>query len=456
MARDVTEPGTLAVQGDGKIVLAGWTASDRDPGDFALARYTRDGRLDRTFGRGGKVVTDFGSHSDDGADAIAIQRDGKIVLGGATSRTEDAPNDWALVRYTANGRLDRSFGVGGKLRTDFGTEIDDVAALAIQGDGKIVAAGESASDFALARYLQDGTLDPSFGAAGKVLTEFDSRESVDGPVAVVVQSDGKIVAGGSSADDRGDFPGPDDFVLVRYTPQGRLDESFGQAGIALTDFGAQTSDEAWALAIQRDGKIVAAGASSRDEDAPGDFALARYTLDGNIDPSFGSGGTVLTGFGRDSWDGASGVALEADGRIVAAGATERGAHGGDFALAAYEADGRLDRSFGKSGTVVTDFAGARTRVVSLSATRTRRGVRVRWHTAGEIGTRGFNVYRQTKAAWLGPLNRKPVHPEGSVTRGASYSFLDPRAARTRGVEYWIEDLRRSGERARYGPIAVEH
>ncbi|HEV8420524.1 MAG TPA: hypothetical protein VGR13_04140, partial [Actinomycetota bacterium] len=173
----------------------------------------------------------------------------------------------ALARYNPDGTLDPTFNATGKVPTDF-----TARALAIQSDGKIVTAGSSAAngsyDFALARYNPDGTLDPTFNGTGKVLTDFSGSGSGDGALSMAIQSDGKIVAAGSS-----DASGSIDFALARYRSSGRLDRRFGANGKVLTDF-TRSFDDAQALAIQWDGKIVAAGASRAI--GTSDFALARY------------------------------------------------------------------------------------------------------------------------------------------------------------------------------------
>src|SRR5207245_943210 len=179
------------------------------------------------------------------------------------------------------GDLDATFGTGGRVLTDFGGGAG-ARALALQADGKIGATGFTSSDFgtrrrfALARYNPDGSLDR------QVVTSFADRDEAS---ALALQSDGKIVVAGFSG-----AGGRQDFALARYNPDGSLDPSFGSGGRVLTDFGGY--DEASALALQSDGKIVVAGFS----DVVGfGFALARYNPDGSLDPSFGSGGRVLTG-----------------------------------------------------------------------------------------------------------------------------------------------------------------
>jgi uncharacterized delta-60 repeat protein len=342
----------LAIQTDGKLVAAGARGY---PGDYALARYGRRGNLDPTFGRDGKVVTDFGLKSQDGARAARIQANGKITLAGCGGDLIiNGRGPFTLARYTTAGRLDASFGHGGKVQTSFGARALACAfSEAIQPDGKLVVAGRTSAGplrdgtFALARYTTRGRLDASFGRGGKVLTDLSSGSFDE--VAVAIQADGKIVAAGAS--DRGGSSR--DFALARYTANGRLDPSFGNGGKVLTDFGSSSDDTPFALAIQANGKLVVAGRSNARGNM--DFALARYNQDGSLDPSFGLEGKVLTDFGSSSGDQAFALAIQADGRPVAAGwRYVRGRT--NFALARYTTRGRLDRSFGNGGKVLTRFS----------------------------------------------------------------------------------------------------
>jgi uncharacterized delta-60 repeat protein len=294
------------------------------------------------FGTAGKVRTDFGG--DDSANALAIQPDGKIIAAGRTGPA------FALARYTRDGRLDRRFGSGGRVVTDFGAPAGKdalllqhgAAAVAIEGDGKIVAAGGRGSDFALARYLPDGRLDPTFGEGGKVVTDIPAHprrfaEFLErGANAVAIQPDGKIIAAGAGAQS---------FALARYTWDGRLDRSFGSGGEVFTDFGGhppQVEDYAEALAVQADGKIIAAGGRSGEL-----FELARYLPNGHLDPGFGRGGRVVTNRGDSGYDVVQALALQPDGKVIAAGG--RGPRFPAVTLARYTATGQLDRSFGGGG-----------------------------------------------------------------------------------------------------------
>ncbi len=311
------------------------------------------GELDPTFGSGGKVITPFGT--DGAALAVAVQSDGKIVaVGPSNSGTTSAPNyDFALVRYNTDGSLDSSFGTGGKVATDLGGIREVAWGVALQPDGKIVVAGESGSsitikDFALARYNTNGTLDSSFGTGGKVITPVTSLADVAG--AVAIQSDGKIVAAGYSNSGTASAVNRD-FTLLRYNANGTLDNSFGVGGKVITDFGSSIDDQANAMAIQSDGKIIAVGYYGLDSSAGADYALARYNVDGSLDTSFGTGGKVVTPVGN-TYDEAYAVAIQADGKFVVAGISYNGANN-DFSLVRYNTNGSLDNSFGTGGKVIT-------------------------------------------------------------------------------------------------------
>jgi uncharacterized delta-60 repeat protein len=309
---------------------------------------TQSGTLDPSFGTGGQVTTDFAGGGS-GAAALAIQPDGKIVAAGV--RVVDYSPDFAVARYNTDGTLDTSFGTGGLVSTDFGSPWERATSVAIQPDGKIVVAGQSVvgwfNDFALARYNPDGTLDSGFGTGGKVLTDFGVSAEAD---SVAVQPDGKIVAAGYA-----NIDGSEDFELVRYNTDGTLDASFGTAGKVSTDFGLLEQGFSWALAysvaLQPDGKIVLAGEAFIGDGS--DFALARYNSDGTLDAGFGTGGKVITNFGGRR-DAAFSVAVQPDAKIVVAGLANID-RGFGFALARYESDGALDTSFGTGGETTTDF-----------------------------------------------------------------------------------------------------
>src|SRR5262249_31918578 len=210
-----------------------------------------------SFGSGGIVTTDFFGRLDR-AFAVAVQADGKILAAGIAAKPGEQRN-FALARYNSDGSLDPGFGSNGRVTTDFYGLLDNAYALAIQPDGKIVAAGSATipgsntNEFALARYDADGTLDSTFGNGGKVATAVLALN--DPALALALQSDGKIVAGGFALIAGLNY----DFALVRYSGvDGTPDPGFGTGGVVLTDF-AGGDDEIKALAIQSDGKIIAGG-----------------------------------------------------------------------------------------------------------------------------------------------------------------------------------------------------
>jgi len=328
--------GGVAVQADGKIVVAGSTWREKTGGDFLVARYEPDGDLDPTFSHDGTRLTSFSSVYDAATD-VAIQPNGKIVAVG----TAAMESRFAVARYQPDGSLDRSFGSRGKVTTNVGPSDDFAFGVAIQPDGRIVVVGyTSRGDFAVVRYRSSGRLDRSFGGDGMVTTSLS--KGWDMAYAVALQTNGKIVVVGRSD------AGGGDFGIARYRADGTLDPSFGEGGIVTTHF-SPDYDIAADVAIQPDGRIVVAGGTARRD---GQLALARYERDGTLDSTFSGDGKLATDFG--SLDHAWGVAIQPDGRSVAAGFTAAGT--GDCALARYETDGALDTTFGGDGTQTTDFA----------------------------------------------------------------------------------------------------
>src|SRR5882724_10907363 len=273
-----------AVQPDGRILAAGVTNS-RGTYDFVISRYLAGGALDPSFGDNGVTVTDFGG-SKDWAYALALQPDGHVVVAGVSDRS--GSQDFALARYDARGKLDPSFGDGGLVLTPVRPLTADIIhGLVVQPDGKIVAAGVTYDDtvtlrphgdFMVARYTPQGELDPSFGVGGVSTTNFDA-ESYDEPYAVVLQPDGRIVLGGSSntGGGVGRIFGADNLALARYLPNGLLDPSFGNGGTVVVDAGAM-QESIRALALQPDGAIVAAGRTNGER--RGDLLVARFLPNG--------------------------------------------------------------------------------------------------------------------------------------------------------------------------------
>jgi uncharacterized delta-60 repeat protein len=320
----------VAIQGDGKIVIAG-TGYNTHDNDFVVARYNGNGSLDGTFHAGVPVLTDIGGAQDYAFD-VAIQADEKIVAGGNGHLLTPggANSEFALARYNADGTPDSSFDADGKLTTAILYSGDFINSIAIQTDGKILACGYcstgSGTDNALARYNSDGSLDTSFDGDGKLTLFYGS--SSDQANAMALQVDGKILVGG-------DFGSSS--ALVRYNPNGDLDSNFGEKGKVLNG-----QAKAKAIAIQKDGKILVAGAIEPY------YAIWRYTSDGHTDTVFGNKGITITGISD-----ANAIAVQQDGKIVVAGKTF--ATVPYFAVARYNDNGYPDSSFGLNGLVVTNF-----------------------------------------------------------------------------------------------------
>lgn len=357
----------VAAQPDGAVIAAG-VSNAHGTHDFAVARYTPDRDLDPSFGDHGTVTTDFGD-SLDWAYALALQPDGKIVVGGVSDRS--GSKDFALARYHADGRLDDTFGDGGLVTSDLRKlTAETVRGLVVAPDGRIVAAGPTAeeaatlrpqADFMVAGYTATGDPDPSFGIAGVMTTDFDDQ-SFDVPYALVRQPDGRLLLGGfsNSGGGPGILFGADQLALARYTEHGLLDDSFGRGGVVTLDAGT-LDEEIRALALTPGGRIVAAGFTNGEN--RGDFMVARFRADGRVDHTFGTAGRTVTDAGSNS-ERLEAVALQPDGKIVAGGQIARQRHG-DFAVLRYDADGVPDAGFGKGGIADVDFAGREDTVNAL-------------------------------------------------------------------------------------------
>lgn len=335
----------MAIQPDGRIVVGGYANGAST--DFALVRHLRDGGLDPSFGNGGKLTTDIAGGSDV-ANALALQADGKILLAGSTEVPAKGKS-FALVRYNADGSLDAGFGSGGKVVTSFGSPSDEAFAMVVQPDGKIVVGGHTSGfgrgvDFALARYDSDGNLDASFGNAGKVVTAIvglDGRDSVYALALQTIAGQTHIVAAG----------GEGDFIVTRYKPNGEVDPAFG-IGARLEGVFGSIIGAARAVMVTPDNRIVIAGHTMHDH------AVLQLTESGQRDPSFGGGtGFVITRVSTINWNEATAVTRQADGKLVVGGwVYASNGSSGDFVLMRLGSDGVLDAGFGSGGIVITAVA----------------------------------------------------------------------------------------------------
>lgn len=336
----------VAVQADGKVLVAGSTATSQGT-QFSVVRHLRDGGLDPSFGQGGKVVLPMGTRGNDGVAALAVQPDGRIVLAGSSDQGASGM-DFALLRLLPDGQPDPSFGSGGKLIVDFFGGTDRARALALLPDGRIVVGGEAHSgaagglDFALLQLRTDGTPDPAFGTGGRVVTAIrsgGSSELIRGLALPVVDGEQRILAVG----------GEGDFMAVRYRADGALDTTFGAGGKVAGLFNASIGS-ARAVTLLPDGRAVVAGHIGHR------FAAVRLTVNGQLDAGFGTAGRFEKSL-VNNWNEATAVALQADGKLVLGGWAYAGVGtSGDFAALRLTANGQLDAGFGDAGVLIRSAA----------------------------------------------------------------------------------------------------
>jgi uncharacterized delta-60 repeat protein len=341
---------------DGKYVVGGYSGNGSDT-DFALVRYSAGGTLDSSFGTGGRAATPFGA-GDDGIYDFQFDETGRIVAVGYGFNGSDT--DFALVRYTADGTLDESFGTAGVVTTPAGPGNDYARSVAFDSLGRIVVGGWGSAaggqfNFVVARYAADGTPDASFGTAGQVVSVLSAGPDMVNSLAL--DAAGRVIVAGQYHDGV-----RYQFALARYDEAGVLDPTFGGSGgtvgtaISTRDSGIQ------AVALDDAGRIVAGGWGYN---APtDDLALARYNPDGSLDGSFGFGGKVMTPVGPD-YDTIQSLQIDAAGRLVVGGYASNGGDY-DFLVARYLPNGLLDPAFGTAGVVRTPLGAADDQIESLA------------------------------------------------------------------------------------------
>jgi uncharacterized delta-60 repeat protein len=359
------EPATFIRLEDGRIVAVG--SAGRGRRTFELVAYRPDGSLDESFGRNGVVRTRIGTYAV--AKAAAARPDGGFVVAGCASsvpRAHDCGDKLALAAYLPDGALDRSFGDRGVVTTSFPRAFPEALALALQPDGRMVAAGGLFGDLAprdshfavsetailVVRHRAEGSLDPSFGRQGVVLVRVPGPRGI--PVAaseVALQADGRILLGESAVFTKR----ADGFRVIRLRDDGTLDPTFGVGGRTQATLSTTSPccSALGALVPLPDGRIVAAG---QDSEAKRRAALVRFTATGTLDRSFGDDGIVFAGRQQDAWVHAADVFPLEQGQILAVGWANVGprpsprAH---YLLLRLTESGALDRSFGQDGRVAT-------------------------------------------------------------------------------------------------------
>lgn len=318
----------FALQNDGKIVVAGHVGGVGS--DFLIIRLTSSGAYDSTFGTAGIVMTSFNINSTDETNDMVIQPDRKILIAGWTSTGN---KDIALLRFNADGSADSTFGFNGKVQTNINNTIQEAHDVGLQPDGKIIVAGFTSSpltanDVAVFRYKSNGSLDSSFANNGIAVPVLNANDD-DAAFGMVLQPDGKIVTAGYTYTN---FTYADN-LIVRFDSTGNLDTSFNSTGVVVANNG--NSDHlATDVMLQPDGKIVITGRAFRQFTL--DFMLARFSSNGIIDPSFGNAGYAYTNIALEN-DFTLASLMQPDGKIVVTGYyTDSGIE--NFLLARYGND----------------------------------------------------------------------------------------------------------------------
>nr|MBA3353236.1 VCBS repeat-containing protein [Blastocatellia bacterium] len=335
----------LALQADGKIVATGFSSLTQPsqpplPQAVIVARYNDDGSLDNSFDGDGKIFI-FADGASSRAHAVTTQSDGKIVVGGTRL---SGTSDIVILRLNGDGSFDTSFDGDGTVTTTIAATSSSVAALSLQPDGRIIAAGTSGAgssrDIAVVRYSGDGSLDTTFDMDGIVLTHVGD----DVAASARIQPDGRILVGGHTIV----IPGTrSEFLALRYNTDGMLDSSFDGDGKVITRVGTPGTNRSSSLLLQSDGRIVLAG--SLLDSFTGDFALVRYNADGTLDGGFDGDGKALLELGN-AGDSVYSTAVQPDGKIVCVGYV----FSGWFyqpAVARFNQDGTPDVTFGNQGSV---------------------------------------------------------------------------------------------------------
>lgn len=339
-------PSTMMLQQDGKAVVVGTipgaTGDLATSSNFAVTRFNTDGTLDTTFGTNGTTKISFGAFSN--AYGLAIQGDGRIIAVGEAAVSTTSRFDFAIARLNVNGTLDTSWGGSGILTTIVGAGNSRAASVVLQANGEVVVGGTeyngTRNDFALARYLANGSLDTSFGNRGTLNTGVGSAGNFG--IIVRMQADQRIVLAGNYAN----TGSSGSIAVLRYLSNGSLDTSWNGNGIATASLGSATTVSG--VVVQSDGRVVVAATAFLN--GFNDFAALRYNTNGALDTTFGGGrGFVTTAF-QGSGATAYGLAVDPAYRIVVAGEVNSGGFE-QYGLVRYTISGTLDASFGTTGRV---------------------------------------------------------------------------------------------------------
>jgi uncharacterized delta-60 repeat protein len=334
----------VAIQSDGRILVGGQTNGINGGYDFALIRYLPNGDPDPDFGTLGKMTWDFGS-AQENIEFINVLSDEKIIIGGWT---ESSPNSLGiLIRLNPDGSPDMGFGQQGILRYRYGRSTGPLS-LAVQEDGKYLVSGITVVDsfdldWIISRFYPDGTIDSSFNHTGHRYFKFLTRENI--PFSMMIQDDHKIFMTGCAG-----VTSKTNFAFLRLNEDGSLDQSFGNGGSLQTDF-QNNQDVAYTSIRLNDGRYIVSG-TSKDSITNLDFALAMYKADGTLDPGFGLGGKMTYDLKGPVDDGLY-MIQQPDGKLLVCGLSLLLGHN-SFVIVRFNPDGSIDQSFGKKGVAAFD------------------------------------------------------------------------------------------------------
>lgn len=377
----------IATQSDGKVIVVGESEGYNNFSSprIAVVRYNGDGTLDNSFGTGGEVTFNFAktvpyNFNDDSPAGVAIDASGNILVAGTTNTSNG--QEFAVARLTSAGQLDTSFGSGGTALVDipyvYGYSQESASGLAIDGAGRIVVAGTAwttnGKDFAVARLTSTGSLDTSFGSGGETTIAFGGGGSsdYDEGAGVAIDSSGNIVvAGTANGNATGSWSGYlSRFAVARLNAAGNLDQNFGSGGeTTISPFSAaqQDFDTASGVTLDSTGNIVVAGTTFGESFNqsytfyPDQFAVARLSSSGSLDPSFGNGGKTTISYPGSYAASAAGLAIDASNRVIVAGTTastnSNGSAFNSMAVTRLDGSGNLDTSWNGTGLATANFSG---------------------------------------------------------------------------------------------------
>jgi uncharacterized delta-60 repeat protein len=359
----------LALQPDKKIIACG-SAFSGHSNRLAIARFNSDGSIDESFGTSGKVLAPFGTYMEYETNTLQVLKDGSILVAATNGLLSD--QHIVLLKFTVDGKPEKSFGSDGVVKAVFQNK-SVASSLAIQSDGKIVVGGKlfeefslDYTDFLISRFLPDGTPDDSFGVKGSAIINFGTtinRHAVseDAIYTLKLQPDGKILAAGYTYAEP--THSTSDFALLRLNFDGSPDTTFGKNGRVITNF--KHGETAHTMQLLDDGKIILGGILFFNDDSSQKACLAKYNIDGSLDKTFGHDGKLTTDLNGGSASGFTfSSILQKDGKLLLTGYINN--VDADLLIIRYNPDGDLDETFGDNGQFTADVGGNETAYTSIS------------------------------------------------------------------------------------------